>query len=527
MHTTSLFPIGTEYAEYLHDESRSVGTAEEIAFPTSEQEIQSLVAEKYGEGQKITVQGARTGLAAAAVPNGGLILNLSKMNHVLGMREDGRQYYLTVEPGVILSELRKMIAKKQFDTTGWTETSIQVYSKFCKDHEFCFFPDPTEVSASIGGMTACNASGARSYRYGSVRNHVSALRMITPDGRIISIRRGESFANEYKATFKTTDGELIPVTIPNYQMPDTKNASGYFARKNMDLIDLLIGSDGTLGIFSQIELVLSPLPAFIWGVSCMFSNEQQALQFVEMLRNEKTPVASIEYFDADALQVLRRQRERGTAFSGLPVIETSVNAIVYVELHCDEYTQTLSQLQSVGNLFESAGGNKEQSWVACNENDLNRLMFFRHAVPESVNMLIDQRRKADPSITKLGSDMSVPDNCLRQVVQMYRNTLQENKLESAIWGHIGNNHLHVNVLPNNAEEYNRAKQLFKSWAVQVSKMGGAVSAEHGVGKLKPDFLTIMYKEDGIEQMRKCKEAFDAKGLLGTGNLFSRKDGSIV
>ena len=135
-------------------------------------------------------------------------------------------------------------------------------------------------------------------------------------------------------------------------------------------------------------------------------------------------------------------------------------------------------------------------------------------------MLIDERRREDPSITKLGSDMSVPDDRLHDVVALYRRTLLEVGLESATWGHIGNNHLHVNVLPRDADDYRRGQELFASWAAEVTSMGGAVSAEHGVGKLKRGFLKTMYGEAAMRESARLKVQLDPKGQLGRGNLFS-------
>ena len=240
------------------------------------------------------------------------------------------------------------------------------------------------------------------------------------------------------------------------------------------------------------------------------------------LRGSVEGVASVEFFDAAALDVLREQKKSSTAFSALPVIEPFVNTVIYVELHCDTEEQALERLFAVGAAFTAVGGREENSWVARDQRDLDRLLFFRHAVPESVNMLIDLRRQTDPTITKVGSDMSVPNAHLFDVVKLYRDTLRENKLESATWGHVGNNHLHVNVLPNNAEEYALGKELFKSWAEKVSRMGGAVSAEHGLGKLKAAFLTVMYGEEHIDEMRRLKRAFDPKWQFGVGNLFTEK-----
>lgn len=135
-------------------------------------------------------------------------------------------------------------------------------------------------------------------------------------------------------------------------------------------------------------------------------------------------------------------------------------------------------------------------------------------------MLIDERRRTDPVITKLGSDMSVPDDRLHDVVALYRRTLAEAGLESAAWGHIGNNHLHVNVLPRDAADYAAGKELFKRWAAEVTAMGGAVSAEHGVGKMKRDFLLTMYGPEHIAEMARLKRRFDPEVRLNRGNLFA-------
>lgn len=524
MESNLIRSLTEEYNDYLRDESRSVGSAESIAFPHTEEEIRQVLRTCYPIGEKVTVQGARTGLAAAAVPHGGCVLNLSKMNRVTAMRHDDGTYYLTVEPGVVLTELKKMIASKKFDTAGWDEASCRAYAEFCKDGEFFFSPDPTEASATLGGMVCCNASGARSFRYGPTRKHIWGARMVLSDGRVIHARRGGERAKGYEAEFRCDDGSCLRFRVPTYEMPKTKNTSGYFAEKDMELIDAIIGNDGTLGVVSELELRLLPLPPVIWGVSLLFGDERSSLRFVEELRRKVEGVASVEFFDSAALDVLRAQKEKSTAFSSLPVIDPFVRTVIYVELHCDTEEQAAQRLFAVGDVFTAAGGREENSWVARNQSDLDRLMFFRHAVPESVNMLIDQRKQKDPAITKLGADMSVPDERLFDVMALYRRTLAENRLESAVWGHVGNNHLHVNVLPNDGAEYARAKKLFESWAAAVTEMGGAVSAEHGVGKLKASFLTIMYGERHIDEMRAMKRAFDPRWQLGDGNLFSEKEG---
>jgi D-lactate dehydrogenase (cytochrome) len=222
--------------------------------------------------------------------------------------------------------------------------------------------------------------------------------------------------------------------------------------------------------------------------------------------------------------LLRRQKEQSTAFSKLPDIPARAADCIYAELQCENEELAAEQLFSLGALLAESGGNPADTWVARMPMDLDQLHFFRHAVPESANMLIDQRKKVYPSITKLGTDMSVPDGRLTDVMALYRVGLSEYGLQSAIWGHIGDNHLHVNILPRNETDYIKGKALYQQWAQAITNMGGAVAAEHGVGKLKVDFLAIMYGEKHIAEMAAFKYAFDPKGVLGAGNLFIVRKG---
>ena len=522
-------PYTDEHAEYLKDESRTVGQCACIAFPRSHEEAQAIMEAAYAENLPITIQGGRTGLAAGAVPQGGLILNTSKMDRLLGMRRDADGFYhLRMQPGVILSRLRKDIESKRLNTADWDEDSLAVYAMFTKDREQFFTPDPTETSALIGGMTACNASGARSYKYGPVRGHIAAMKVILPTGHTLSLTRGSCFARGRHLELTCDDGHVLQLDLPTFRMPDTKNASGYYIHDDMDAIDLFIGSDGTLGLMTELEIILRPLPAAIWGTTCFFADEAQAVAFVEAVRpilGERA--ASFEYFDPNALQILRSQRRGNPAFAALPPIDPAYGCAVYVELHCESEEEAYTHLMTIGEVMETSGGDPAHTWVARTAADRDKLQFFRHAVPESVNMLIDQRKKIDPIITKLGSDMSVPDEYLSAVTEMYRRDLAAEGLEYATWGHIGDNHLHVNVLPRNGDDYRRGKEMFARWAKAITDMGGAVSAEHGVGKLKAPFLTIMYGETHIEQMRALKRAIDPKSLYGIGNMFTpHKEGEV-
>lgn len=520
---TLIKPLGPELEEYVRDESRTVGHAETISFPTSEDQVRDVLCELHASGTPVTVQGARTGLAAGAVPQGGHVLNLSRMDAVLGLRrgEDGT-YRLRVQPGVVLANLRKALANKSVPTNDWDEESLAALDELYAGPEQFFPTDPTETSACIGGMVACNASGARSYGYGPMRPHVSALRVVLADGDVVALRRGEARAHGRSLRLVTEAGRSLSLDLPTYEMPHTKNASGYYVADDMDALDLFVGSDGTLGVVTEVELALMPAPAVVWGVSCFFETEAAALDFTVAVRPTLTHAVAIEYFDAGALSILRSQRENSAAFASLPAVEGRFACCVYVELDCDDEDETCAELYAIGDAMRAVGADEADTWVARTDVDRECQRFFRHAVPESVNMLIDERRRTNPAITKLGSDMSVPDERLHDVIELYRTTLAEAGLQSAAWGHIGNNHLHVNVLPRGDADFAAGKELFCSWAAEVTRMGGAVSAEHGVGKIKRGFLETMYGPEHVREMARLKRELDPAGQLGRGNLFGEE-----
>lgn len=508
-----------DFGGYLKDESRLVGHAESISFPRSAAEVGQILTELAKTRTNITLQGARTGLAAGAVPFGGHVMSLGRMNRVLDLRHENDRFYVRVEPGVILSQLRRDIEERRFSTVGWSAEAVTTAREFADSPEYFFPTDPTESSACIGGIVACNASGARSYLYKSARRHITALRLLLWDGSALSLKRGENLAQGRSLTLQKDDGSLLDVQLPTYVMPRAKNASGYYVEENMDAIDLVIGSDGTLGVLTEIELELIPVPAVIWGVSTFFKSEADAVVFVELVRAGIHGIAAIEYFDGGAINILRAQKKNSTAFARLPDVAADADCCVYTEIHCDDEATAMARLCEIGDCVESAGGDERNTWVARSARDLDSLQFFRHAVPESVNMFIDERRKINPIITKLGADMSAPSERLVEVVELYRAGLAEYGLVSAIWGHIGDNHLHVNILPRDIDDFKRGKELFAKWARDISEMGGSVSAEHGVGKIKAAFLEVMYGREHISEMARTKQAFDPHFIFGRGNLF--------
>jgi D-lactate dehydrogenase (cytochrome) len=492
--------VASDFPDYLRDESRLVGTAESISFPESAEEVASILRTMHGSCTPVTVQGARTGITGGAVPQGGHVLNLSRMHRARGVAREGKRWVVSLEPGFLIADLGAALHARSFP-------------ELAASPEQFLPPDPTEKTASIGGAVSCNASGARSFAYGPMRRYVRALTVALADGRIVELRRGRERASGRKLAL--LGGE---VDLPSYTMPAVKNASGYFAADDMDAVDLFVGSEGTLGVVVLAELMLEQLPASIWGVTAFLPGEAEALAFVRAVRErprEELPVA-IEYFGPTALKLLAEHQQD---FAGFPAGVDASSPAIYVEYHGASEDAVGERLEAMTGALASSGGSEDRTWIASDEVELKRLQDFRHAVPESVNRLIDERRRTDPSITKLSTDMAVPDDRLEDVMAMYRRGLERLGLDHAIFGHIGNNHVHVNILPRSQRDYDAGKALYAEWAGEVIGMGGTVSAEHGVGKLKRELLARMYGERGIEEMRAVKRFFDPAGILAQRNLF--------
>jgi D-lactate dehydrogenase (cytochrome) len=516
--------ITGEFVDYLTDESRRNGCADRIAFAQSEADIIEVMRQAADDQIPVTVQSGLTGISGGASPDGGLILNVSGMTRVLGVRYDREtdRYFVRVQPGFTLSALHAALMHGgAFETDGWSEESLVALKRYRSGTPYVFPPDLTESGACLAGVVANNGSGARTFRYGPARPHVSALRVVLPGGDLLALRRGQQVADGRVFHLQSESGKTYSGALPSYDMPGVKNAAGLFAADDMDLIDLFIGSEGVLGVFSELELALSPLPCVAWGMTAFLPSEEAALTFVEQMRDDQSGrVAAIEFFSAEALDLLREQRADNPAFASLPVLSANWRTAVYVEFHGESESIVENAMTYAAEQLEAAGGNADDSWLATSLREIESFKGVRHAVPEAINLKIAERKRQYPELTKLGTDLAVPNGSLRTVMQMYHSDLQSAGLDYVIFGHIGNNHLHVNILPETPDDYKRGKAIYLDWARRVVEMGGTVSAEHGIGKLKTAMLETMYGSDGIEQMRAVKRVFDPSFLLNQGTLFA-------
>ena len=507
------------YRNYLFDESRTMGRADYIAFPRNEAELVEAVRFARDNHVPLTAQGARTGLAGGASPQGGMILNLSRMNRILGIRRDeAGRFLLRVQPGVALTTVRKALKNKSFDVSGWDEESRETL-KDVRAGALFFSPDPTEPTASIGGMASCNACGARSFLYGCTRKHVNALRAVLADGRVTQLMRGRERARGREFELPCTDGSVVRGRLPDFDTPDIKDA-GYLLRADMELIDLFLGSQGTLGVISELELILLPSPALLCGVTAFFPDDENALQYVYAMKKFEPKPASIEFFDKRALDLVEAQKAETPAFRQLQPLPENYCCAVYVEFNLDDKGGLCPVLEKLAPVIAQSGGDADNTWVARDELELEKLLLFRHSVPETIDIHVEKNKKNEPEITILSTDMAVDDAHFDALFHLYKRDLEASGLPCLIFGHIGENHVHPNVLARNLDEYRRGHALFEKWARDVSDMGGTITAEHGAGKIKRKLALIMYGEEKMRKLWALKRQLDPENILGPGNVLT-------
>jgi FAD/FMN-containing dehydrogenase len=296
-------------------------------------------------------------------------------------------------------------------------------------------------------------------------------------------------------------GQKPPFDLPVLPAPaTTKNTAGYYLREDVDYLDVFVGAEGTLGIVTEAELALLPAPQCLFTGVVFFTSEESALDAVDAWR----PVPGLrmlEFLDGASLDLLRAR---------FPEIPVAARTALLIE----EETASDNSEGAWLDRLEEAGALVEASWFAASAADRERFRRFRHALPEAVN---DRVRGHG---LKMGSDFAVPIPRNRDMLRIYREALDhEFPGQYVVFGHVGDAHLHVNVLPRDQTEWQRAKILMTAFARQAVAFGGTVSAEHGLGKRKRELLPIQFSPGDIEKMKAVKTRLDPYWLLGRGTLF--------
>jgi len=521
------------YADYLTDESGfGPSSADRLVFARSEKQVALVLKDVRERGEPVTVSAGRTGIVGGAVPTGGTLLSLAEMNCIIGIRRltDGT-FALTAEPGITIAELNDRVARKELGITAdlVTQELRSELEAFVADDSLYFYPpDPTEDAAHLGATVATNASGARSFLYGATRRHVHRLRICLPGGDVIDVERGVHTAGDGKFEIVLGEGRSISIEVPDYSMPETKNAAGYFTHPNMDLIDLFIASEGTLGVITEVEVILRRRPTGILSALAFFASDGDAIEFVRQARGDfddrprpgaVDPLA-LEFFDSRSFEFLRRRKEEEGASSEIPELPDGARAGVLFEQEFEDEDSLMAAYEGWEKLLDDHGSSMEHTWGGMEESDLVRLRALRHSIAEQVNGVIARAKASCPEIHKIGTDIAVPRDRLGEMFAYYRDTLAGVDLEYVVFGHIGDSHLHLNIMPADLDQLRKAEELALEFARQAVSMGGTVSAEHGIGKLKHELLKVLYGEDGLREMAALKKAFDPSGMLNRGVMFS-------
>ena len=519
-----------EIQNYLTDASNMQGGhAEKLFVPETADEIAQILHEANTSGIPVTISGARTGTVGGAVPFGGYVISMERMNRIKSI--DRETMTAVVEPGVMLGDFQKAV-----------------------EAEGLFYPpDPTEWSCQIGGTVATNASGSRSFKYGATRGFVKGLKVVLADGDTLNIARGHVFsADGEPIELVTNGGTTLRIAPPTYKRPKVrKNVSGFYNARPLDAIDLFIGSEGTLGVITEIELSLLKRPDGFFSGIVFFERELDLLSFVDEarkrsfesrrhesepgavatgaldlglrnadfgiedgnttnpqseIRNPKSVDAShIEYFDDRALAFISEK---------FPEVPSGMAGAIFFEQETTAENED-ALFEKWNALLEKHNADIDRSWFTTTEQDREKMRAFRHALPVSVNECVVRNKQK-----KIGTDMAVPDDKFPGFLKFYKETLDASGIDYVIFGHIGDCHLHANLLPKNEEEATRARHIYGRCIAQAVMLGGCVSAEHGIGKLKAKYLNVMMGERYLNEMIELKRAFDPKGILGRGNMFS-------
>jgi glycolate oxidase len=441
---------------YSADASGLVMMPEGVVRPGSAEEVAALLAESSSAGTAVTCAGGQTSTTGASISDHGLVLSLRGMDRVIDLDPVAR--IARVEPGVFVGELKRA----------------------CAAHGLLLAPDPTsEEECTVGGAVACNASGARSLRYGATRPHVRALRVAMADGSIADLRR------------------------PSLE----KNTVGYALAH--DPVDWFVGSEGTLGVVVEIELGLLPLPEQVIGLAIPFATEQDALAFVVAARESRdVHPRCLEFFDRRALAIAREAESTPNWASG-------ADAFVYVEEVPP--AGTAPALDEWLALAEHRGALTDDVNVYEGESALREARRVRHAVPATMNERGSLRRPHGGR--KVSTDWAVPYARLGEMLAKARTFADIAGVEQAVtYGHAGNGHPHQNFIAHDGDELKRIEGVVELTLREAIAMGGTVAAEHGIGKIKRRWLPMQMSPLQVRTMQAVKRELDPAGILAPGNV---------
>lgn len=411
-----------------------------VLWPTSSEEVSEIL--KYAHEKRIPVypKGGGTGLTGTVPIFGGILLSLVKMNKIVDIY--GEDMQVSVQPGIIYDRLNK---------------ELERYGLF-------FPPDPSSGSwCTIGGMVASNSSGLKAVKYGTTREYVLGLELVLPEGRIMKLGT---------RTFKYSTG--------------------------FDLLKMVIGSQGTLGVFTEITLRLRHLPEYFQTALAFFQSIESAVKSVYQIVRGGLDVAAVEFMDERMMKAVAEYKK-----IDLP----EARAMLLIEAHGTK----LAASEAVEKCIQIFEENKAVDVRVAKDAD-ERERFWA------------ARKGAYPATLRLGrymliSDIVVPLSKLYDAVQKSYELGEEYGIHTSTIGHFGDGNLHVHWSAGNnkdkVEDLHKANDELTRWAIGV---GGSVSGEHGIGTEKKKFIKEQFRE-AFDLMLKIKKLIDPKCILSPGVIF--------
>jgi glycolate oxidase len=412
----------------------------------STEQVSEIMRLAYEHNIPVTPRGGGTCLSAGAVPiHGGIVLSLEKMNKIREIDKDNMM--AVVETGIITEQLGKELAK----------------------HDLFFPPDPVSLdSCTIGGNIAECAGGPRAMKYGVTGNYVTGIVTVFPDG-----------------TISRMGGKLL------------KDVTGY------DLIDLIIGSEGTLAIVTEAIIKVLPLPKVIVDLLIPFVCVEDATNFaVEILRGEMLP-AAIEFMDGDVVRMVAKYLKKK-----IPYMEANAHTIV--EVDGNEKEKVRQTYEKIGDIALKQGALD----VLVGESNRDREKLW-----EPRKKIGDTLKELTRNVTR--EDLVVPKNQIPLLISKLKTLVEKYEAKVYTFGHLGDGNIHADVSIEKSKDistYEIDKMRREIYETTIS-LGGTITAEHGIGLSKIPYLSIALDSKQIEIMKKIKAVFDPKNILNPGKIF--------
>ncbi len=514
-------------AAYLEDASGAApGRAAGVVRVESESDASALLASTLASGESILCQAARTSLTAGAIPRGEIVLSVERMRAIGRIEPSPGGGRVIVEPGVRLDELRRALAL----------------------HDLYYPPVPTYEQAMVGGTVSTNAGGAATFKYGVTRSWVRELRVVLWNGDVLELERGQELARPGDALgVRLSDGTEVRVPVPRYRLPAIKKISaGYHAADPLDLVDLFVGSEGTLGLITSITLDLVPAPPALVTVGVFVPDLGRAIELAAELRSAALSarasgdrlgpdVRSIEVVDGGGLAIVRAS---GDARRLRVAVPEQARAFVLLEVELPEpSTEQAAQAALLAAYDGTAGDTPLSRLVGIlgrhapvddvtfalpgDEVRQGALRELREAVPRRAGELLAERKRGSPGVRKVGGDLVVPFPHVAEIVRIYQAGFETRGLSYAIWGHLSDGNLHPNALVRDERDVAAAIEALDEFAEAALRLGGAPLSEHGVGRdpLKQRLLLRFLGAAALDEMRAIKRALDPRSRFAPGVLF--------